>query len=381
MNHSSYHLDPGPADPANGSGGISPRERFEELLLDRAVEGLSPEQERELLALSRSLGLEIHDGYDQAAAAVDLALTVPGRFSALPELPADLAQRVLEQGVSFVRSQTGTERAEPKVVPPLRISRSLTDGDRAGTPTTTDQPRGSAWTLVRGYGGWVAAAACLALLISQRDGGNSGRISPVAGGGSGIRTSSTNTARLSAQLPLEGIGKAVIGQVNELVSSLFNERPEDMPVVTLYAPDDDLQSKAIGSVIWSPERQMGVLLAHGIAPIDKPGDTYQLWIVDTLRDQRFPVDGGIFSIDSPTGRDAPVAITFRPAQPIGHAAAFAVTIERAGGVVVSSSRPVAVGAVVTASRTAPGGEGSRGEASRGEEPGPKSTPGESASQP
>ncbi|MFN5958369.1 MAG: hypothetical protein ACK462_10600, partial [Planctomyces sp.] len=302
MNHSSYHLDPGPADPANGSGGISPRERFEELLLDRAVEGLSPEQERELLALSRSLGLEIHDGYDQAAAAVDLALTVPGRFSALPELPADLAQRVLEQGVSFVRSQTGTERAEPKVVPPLRISRSLTDGDRAGTPTTTDQPRGSAWTLVRGYGGWVAAAACLALLISQRDGGNSGRISPVAGAGSGIRTGSTN----NAQLPLEGIGKAVIGQVNELVSSIFNERPEDMPVVTLYAPDDDLQSKAIGSVIWSPERQMGVLLAHGIAPIDKPGDTYQLWIVDTLRDQRFPVDGGIFSIDSPTGRDAPV---------------------------------------------------------------------------
>ncbi|MCE2968482.1 MAG: anti-sigma factor domain-containing protein [Phycisphaerales bacterium] len=377
MNHSSYHLDPGPADPANGSGGISPRERFEELLLDRAVEGLSPEQERELLALSRSLGLEIHDGYDQAAAAVDLALTVPGRFSALPELPADLAQRVLEQGVSFVRSQTGTERAEPKVVPPLRISRSLTDGDRAGTPTTTDQPRGSAWTLVRGYGGWVAAAACLALLISQRDGGNSGRISPVAGAGSGIRTGSTN----NAQLPLEGIGKAVIGQVNELVSSIFNERPEDMPVVTLYAPDDDLQSKAIGSVIWSPERQMGVLLAHGIAPIDKPGDTYQLWIVDTLRDQRFPVDGGIFSIDSPTGRDAPVAITFRPAQPIGHAAAFAVTIERAGGVVVSSSRPVAAGAVVTASRTAPGGEGSRGEGSRGEEPGSKSTPGESASQP
>lgn len=375
MNHSSYHLDPGPADPANGSGGISPRERFEELLLDRAVEGLSPEQERELLALSRSLGLEIHDGYDQAAAAVDLALTVPGRFSALPELPADLAQRVLEQGVSFVRSQTGTERAEPKVVPPLRISRSLTDGDRAGTPTTTDQPRGSAWTLVRGYGGWVAAAACLALLVSQRDGGNSGRISPVAG--SGIRTGSTN----NAQLPLEGIGKAVIGQVNELVSSIFNERPEDMPVVTLYAPDDDLQSKAIGSVIWSPERQMGVLLAHGIAPIDKPGDTYQLWIVDTLRDQRFPVDGGIFSIDSPTGRDAPVAITFRPAQPIGHAAAFAVTIERAGGVVVSSSRPVAAGAVVTASRTAPGGEGSRGEGSRGEEPGSKSTPGESASQP
>jgi hypothetical protein len=377
VNHSSYHLDPGPADPANGSGGISPRERFEELLLDRAVEGLSPEQERELLALSRSLGLEIHDGYDQAAAAVDLALTVPGRFSALPELPADLAQRVLEQGVSFVRSQTGTERAEPKVVPPLRISRSLTDGDRAGTPTTTDQPRGSAWTLVRGYGGWVAAAACLALLISQRDGGNSGRISPVAGAGSGIRTGSTN----NAQLPLEGIGKAVIGQVNELVSSIFNERPEDMPVVTLYAPDDDLQSKAIGSVIWSPERQMGVLLAHGIAPIDKPGDTYQLWIVDTLRDQRFPVDGGIFSIDSPTGRDAPVAITFRPAQPIGHAAAFAVTIERAGGVVVSSSRPVAAGAVVTASRTAPGGEGSRGEGSRGEEPGSKSTPGESASQP
>lgn len=377
MNHSSYHLDPGPADPANGSGGISPRERFEELLLDRAVEGLSPEQERELLALSRSLGLEIHDGYDQAAAAVDLALTVPGRFSALPELPADLAQRVLEQGVSFVRSQTGTERAEPKVVPPLRISRSLTDGDRAGTPTTTDQPRGSAWTLVRGYGGWVAAAACLALLVLQRDNSNSGRISPVAGAGSGIRTGSTN----NAQLPLEGIGKAVIGQVNELVSSIFNERPEDMPVVTLYAPDDDLQSKAIGSVIWSPERQMGVLLAHGIAPIDKPGDTYQLWIVDTLRDQRFPVDGGIFSIDSPTGRDAPVAITFRPAQPIGHAAAFAVTIERAGGVVVSSSRPVAAGAVVTASRTAPGGEGSRGEGSRGEEPGSKSTPGESASQP
>ncbi len=337
MKHFNHHLDPGPADPANGSGGIPPRERFEELLLDRAVEGLSPEHERELLALSRSLGLEIHEGYDQAAAALDLALTVPKGFASLPEMPADLTQRVLEQGLAFVRSQAGADRAEPKVLPTLRITQTLTESDRQRQSGRADLPRGSAWSLVRGYGGWVAAAACLALLVTQRQGVGPGRISPV--GSDVIRTGSTN----NAQLPLEGIGKAVIGQVNELVSTLFEQRPEDMPVITLYSPEDDLQSKAVGSVIWSPQRQMGVLLAHGIAPIDKPGDTYQLWIVDTLRDQRFPVDGGVFSIDAPTGSDAPAAITFRPAQPIGHAAAFAVTIERTGGVVVSSARPIAAG--------------------------------------
>jgi anti-sigma-K factor RskA len=64
---------------------------------------------------------------------------------------------------------------------------------------------------------------------------------------------------------------------------------------------------------------------------------YQIWIFDGTRDQRYPVDGGVF--DVPAGNDE-IVIPIKAALGVSKAAAFAVTVEKPGGVVVSSRQHV-----------------------------------------
>lgn len=90
-------------------------------------------------------------------------------------------------------------------------------------------------------------------------------------------------------------------------------------------------------IVWQPAEQRGVLRLRGFVPNDPARAQYQLWIFDAARDDRYPVDGGVF--DVPAGHDE-VLVTVRPAVPVGRVAAFAVTVERPGGVVVSDREKV-----------------------------------------
>ena len=90
-------------------------------------------------------------------------------------------------------------------------------------------------------------------------------------------------------------------------------------------------------IVWQPAEQRGVLRLRGFVPNDPARAQYQLWIFDAARDDRYPVDGGVF--DVPAGQDE-VLVTVRPAVPVARVAAFAVTVERPGGVVVSDREKV-----------------------------------------
>ncbi|MBX9627510.1 MAG: anti-sigma factor, partial [Gemmataceae bacterium] len=86
-----------------------------------------------------------------------------------------------------------------------------------------------------------------------------------------------------------------------------------------------------GRVIWDAAKQEGYLEVRGLAPNDPARRQYQLWIVDAGRPDKEPVDGGVFDV----GPDGSALVPVRAALPIRDAAAFAVTEEAAGGVVVS----------------------------------------------
>lgn len=99
----------------------------------------------------------------------------------------------------------------------------------------------------------------------------------------------------------------------------------------LLARWDGADAEQRGDVVWDNERQRGFLVLRGFVPNEPSRAQYQLWIFDDARDDRYPVNGGVF--DLPQGRDAvivPVASSVRVARP----AAFAVTVEPPGGVVV-----------------------------------------------
>lgn len=92
-----------------------------------------------------------------------------------------------------------------------------------------------------------------------------------------------------------------------------------------------------GDVVWDPERQEGFLKLKGFVANDPARSQYQLWIFDAARDERYPVDGGVF--DVPGDREE-VLVPIKAAVPVSRPSAFAVTVEKSGGAVVSRREKV-----------------------------------------
>ncbi len=104
--------------------------------------------------------------------------------------------------------------------------------------------------------------------------------------------------------------------------------------------------RVIGEVGWSPSQQKGYMKFRGLAANDPTIEQYQLWIFDAVRDERYPVDGGVFDV----GRtDDEVVIPISAKLPLSTPTLFAITVERPGGVVVSDRSRL----ILTAPATAP----------------------------
>lgn len=88
-----------------------------------------------------------------------------------------------------------------------------------------------------------------------------------------------------------------------------------------------------GNVVWSGTRQEGYIQVSGLKPNDPSKKQYQLWIVDKGRTHKEPVDGGVFDVDA----NGTALVPIRSPLKISDPAAFAVTEEPAGGVVVSEA--------------------------------------------
>jgi hypothetical protein len=86
---------------------------------------------------------------------------------------------------------------------------------------------------------------------------------------------------------------------------------------------------ARGDVVWSQSGQQGVLHLVGLPANDPKVEQYQLWILDS--EQKQPIDGGVFDV---AGGEGWIAID--PKLAVARPTAFAVTLEKPGGVVVSA---------------------------------------------
>ena len=109
------------------------------------------------------------------------------------------------------------------------------------------------------------------------------------------------------------------------------------------ATKDPAANGATGDVVWSPSAQQGFMRFRGLEANNPERTQYQLWIFDAKRDERYPVDGGVFDVP-PTGD---VVVPIRPAVRVDSPVLFAVTIEKPGGVVVSNRERLPLLAKVT----------------------------------
>lgn len=86
-------------------------------------------------------------------------------------------------------------------------------------------------------------------------------------------------------------------------------------------------------VIWDPQLKQGVLKVLQAPPTGED-HSYQLWVVDPAK--KTPVSAAIFRVDA-TGT---TKISFKPDQPVSSAKAFAISLERKGGVTGAAEGPI-----------------------------------------
>lgn len=322
--------------------------RAQELLLLRATEGLSDAQLAELAALGDAAD---DDSYDLAAAAVDLA-TLP-RY----ELPSDVAQRLLlAAGVRPPRAasdlptrQLGraatAPSAEPRASsPPLQLP--ILPADRPATPFSASGPRApsssgasssssasssspivarpsraplvAAWTVAALA---VAAAAALVLWTMRQP-------------------AKTIVQRVEVPVPAPVPVPPRPPTPAEARQALLASAP-DVETLPWSLTADPAARGASGDVVWSASRQEGYMRFVGLAPNDPKVLQYQLWIFDKLRDERYPVDGGVFDVGA-IGPDGELVIKITAKLAVGEPVLFAVTVEPPGGVVVSKRERIVV---------------------------------------
>jgi len=254
---------------------ISARRRSEELLADVVTEGLPPLRELELSGLEPSSD-DLRFDFERAAAAIDLAFG----YRQL-EIPSRLVERVRDQARGFMAASCIEK--PPTAEPP---------GPQAATGAVGSGERRL----------WLLAAAALVLAILGW------------------------WPRLPSMPPKNGWG----------VADRDIESDPALITLSLAATEDPAAQGASATLEWSPSLQRGRLWLVGLAANDPTEIQYQLWIFDASRDDRYPVDGGVFDVKA----SGATWVAVKPSVPVRSPRLFAVTIESAGGVVVSAREHV-----------------------------------------
>ena len=278
-------------------------ERIAELLVERAIDGLDTESETELSSLSRQYPDYDDDAIDRVASAIALSNldteVVPDRLRERLETDAERWLREHPPRAAEV-VQLGSRRARP-----------------AGRPWM--QWLAAASIMVAAVGGYQAS-----MVMLERD-------------------------ALNAELAET---EASLENQRQLVAQLRNPSPPDFSarrarlagsararVMSWSHTEDPAAVAAAGDLVWDDQLQEGYMRFQGLAANDPDVFQYQLWIFDATRDERHPVDGGVF--DVPPGSDE-VIVPIRAKLPVGEPVLFAITVERPGGVVVSGRERIAL---------------------------------------
>lgn len=248
--------------------------RAEELLADQAITGLDEQQAQELVNLLEADSAEMQDEFMRTAALVQLGI-MSLKPSQLAPMPEHLRNRIL--AAAPLQSKKAAETAKVIDIGPAK-----------------QEPAKSSAFWQQPLTGWaVAAMLALALVILRPDSG---------------------ATDFSAQR-----------------ASLISEAAD--ATVTAWTPPDDPRFGGVsGDVVWSDARQAGFMRLSGMPANDPAIQQYQLWIVDPERSAE-PVDGGVFDVQA---GEREVIIPINAKLAVNKPAAFAITLEKSGGVVVSA---------------------------------------------
>lgn len=270
-------------------------EQWLDLVATQLATGLSGDERQLFEGLAAEHSDDREQIWEQLAGSVALACAIE-RYEPLPERLRDRLRREAVSrdaiGAAAFRGTTAAVREDHGDVHDGRLAR--VNGERHGR---TGEFRS------HGTLGWLAAAVCLAVAVLGQG-------------------QAWNTARPLA--PLAARARLIARGEPALVRASWTAT-EDVAVVGDKA--------ALGDVVFDPSTQEGYMRFQGLAANDPGREQYQLWIFDARQDERYPVDGGVFDIPAGAGE---VVVPIRAAIEAREPVMFAITVEKPGGVVVSS---------------------------------------------
>jgi anti-sigma-K factor RskA len=104
------------------------------------------------------------------------------------------------------------------------------------------------------------------------------------------------------------------------------------------APSAPAPADAKATVAWQPGRQSGVIRISNL-PAPQPGKDYQLWAVDA--EHKDPISAGVVRVD----KNGVAQIRFKPVEKAEQVKAFAISLEREGGVPKKEGPILLVGSI------------------------------------
>jgi len=257
------------------------RERLIESAADRALFGGSPTIDDADTARELDLDLEREQSaFEQIVAELATQSAIADRAA----MPAHVEVKLRHLCAVMHAPRAADEAATKPDAAPLKFS---------------NEPRSTRLD-------WLAAAACVTI-------GAAGTLLILRAGNDSNERSSLRAADLDSYLATH---------------------PGTMRVRWTGTEDDHVIGPVGGEVCFDASTNDGILVIEGLAPNDPAREQYQLWIFDAARDERFPVDGGVFDVPKHGRAIIPVVARLPVSKPL----LFAVTVEKPGGVVVSDRR-------------------------------------------
>ncbi len=286
--------------------------RLEELALSRLLEPLSADEAQEYAALKSRLA-----NIDDAAIESVVALAHLAILPAVETEPHHLRAAVEKDADEFFGAQS--QSPFPVKAPPPR--------------------KPAFWATSAGW--WVGLAASVVAVFVLINRPSEVRVSSVA-----VPPPAPVAAAPIDPLPsappamVETQSAAADGKPVDLASerSAFLRSHPHAIERTWRAGGDPTGERVMGDVVWDEASQTGYMRFVGIRRNEPNSEQYQLWIFDAERDQRYPVDGGVFDV---TTHDGEQVIAIHPKLRVGVPLVFAVTVEHPGGVVVSDRSRIA----------------------------------------
>ena len=266
-------------------------ENMEEVMLDllckKAVYGLEPNEEKQLAELEAQMG-----GMNQARSfELTAASLATAGLDTRERMPAHLESRILADARSHF-----AERSQSRT-----------------TTVASFQPETSRGSIFNWLGWAVAATACVALALNMYYTRQPNVI---------VRTGPATPTPEQRLTPAEERQRLM-------------ESAPDLKRAA-WGPGKMTDVKPSGDVVWSDTKQAGYMRLSGLPKNDPTRETYQLWIISENQDPKTPVDGGTFDITSDGEVIIPIDAKVKALNP----QAFAITIEKPGGVPVSKQERV-----------------------------------------